>query len=169
MNRSNKGFSLIEFMIYNVVGYLLLIILFAAVWSVHRSLSRQQVRNRAYASLVAGHALMRRELLESPAKRDAWLDITPHYIAWIMPNGRACGYRVKKNILQRIEGKYDVHRHQWHDKTTSVVLRNIADCRFELFVDQGCVHRVLVNLSLNPDNQPLKINDSIVLRNRIKG
>ena len=46
MNRSNKGFSLIEFMIYNVVGYLLLIILFAAVWSVHRSLSRQQVRNR---------------------------------------------------------------------------------------------------------------------------
>lgn len=169
MNRLHNSFSLIEFMIYNAVGYLMLVILFAAVWSVHQSLSRQQVYNRAYASLVAGHALMRRELLESPASRDAWLDISPHNIAWIMPNGRAYGYRVKKNILQRIEGKYTIDRHQWHDKTTSIVLRNVADCRFELCVDQGCVHRVLVNLTLNTDNQALKINDSIVLRNRMKG
>lgn len=157
---------MVTFLVYLALSQLLFVITFRYSSSVFIYLSAAGRANNSFSELNAAHDCFSYDVRMAPSEKKMWKKITNHELIW--SSSRAdVGWVMKENMLMRIEGAFNDKSNTWHDKTVSVVARNINDLIFHVDSNGTYVFAVTIECDTLVNGKRYAIDRSITLRNRV--
>ena len=133
-----RGFSLIECMVYSFLFALLAIMLFGWLSTVQGMAVRNNSDN---LGIECGMDMFVRDVRMASPDPLSWKKITKHElishvgkmdVCWLLAkNGKG-----EKGELFRIEGHYSVHNDTWTKKSKSLIAKKVEDLNFNVLFDE---------------------------------
>ena len=162
---AQKGFSLLEFLVYFLLLILFGTLLFHGAVSMHLQLTKAGRQGAAVLSLHAAADVLTRDLRTVPAEQTYWKKITDHELVWQTGN-TTCGWRIEKNQLCRYEGTYDGKKRQWSKRTKSVVADGVHTLAFQMHGGEHQQSIASISFVIEGKNKS-QVSSLVALRNRM--
>ena len=169
MKSWTHGFSIVEYIIYASVSYLVLFFFVSILWKIYHTASVQSACHRSHISLALAKDQMRRDISQAPSDVQKWVVMQPEKTFWQVNSLLTRGYFLQKQRLLRVEGLYDVHHDRWQQKKQSLILSDVTACNFSYTKQKNQVVACSINLQVQNQKDHHGFSEKINIRNHAYG
>ncbi|HRN77844.1 MAG TPA: prepilin-type N-terminal cleavage/methylation domain-containing protein [Candidatus Dependentiae bacterium] len=142
---NQKGFSLIECMVYSVLFSIMATTWFHALITMQQRLMQQSTACNILTEMYAAHDACIRDLRMAPRTRKAWVMLNNTYLVWC--NGTMCvGWQIEPGKLIRYQGTYNPQDDTWHTYKKSIVSEHIDTAYFSIEGNHQTINMIAVTL-----------------------
>lgn len=128
------GFSLVEFLIYLCMIFLLGMILLQGAARMQTAFVSHSESVKLFMQLQSAQDALMRDLYSASSDVAAWKILSPEEIVF-KNNGDDIGWSVRDNALYRVAGTYDQQTKAWSRTTKSLIAMDIRECFFTMKYD----------------------------------
>ncbi len=161
-----KGFSLLQVMIYCAGVSLLSAVLFKYAAHTNRKLSMFTTHVHDCGMLLAAHDVCMRDLMMGNSEPEDWHE-GENGTTW-MAGDQAFGWLSTLNRIERIVGRFDMSAQQWIKSSKGLAAKiDDADCCVSPVEKNNRVTHVELSISGQVGGKEIAFNTSVAPRNRV--